>query len=98
MVLTIAQTQLLASLRMAVANMPSRNVVLVYEWLGYLPFGLYRWLEIDGHCVSNDLLPDDWSGDDVRSLEKAGLLKKVSDWQAPEDSCHTKTTYEVLPA
>jgi hypothetical protein len=95
--LTDMQTDLLNRLRLAVEGMPSRQVAYRTEWLGYLPYGLYHWIEIDNQDISMTL-PGDWSRADLEALENAGFLVKIGEWQNATDECDTKTTYQVALA
>jgi hypothetical protein len=98
MVLTKLQVDLLKLLRAAVEDRPIRQVVYCTEWLGYLPFGLYHWIECGDHDVSKNLPSNwclDWSGTDLEKLAEGGFLMKIDEWQNPDDACHTKITYKV---
>src|SRR5262245_56485719 len=99
--LTTLQADLLGRLRSAVEGKQSRRVVYCTEWLGYLPFGLYQWIECDGQDISREFPPEwrlDWSRTDLDALEEIGLLRKVDEWRNPDDDCDMKITYEVLSA
>jgi len=94
MELTPLQSVLLDRLRSAVKGNSSRRVVYCTEYLGYLPFGFYHWVEADGQDVSLSF-PDEWRRTDLEALEKAGLLVKMEEWENPHDQLETKITYEV---
>src|SRR3954463_1625298 len=96
MELTASQADLLRYLRLATQTERGLRVVYCSEWLGYLPFGLYHWIEADGQDIST-ALPLGWSGEDLKALETVGLLLKVDEWRKPTDELETKTTYEVTP-
>lgn len=82
----------------AVRSAGSARIVYRSEWLGYLPFGAYHWVECEGATVSGDF-PADWSSADLAALERHGFLKLVSAWIDSDDEFHSKTTYEVhLPS
>ncbi len=95
MALTTIQTELLECLRAAVLTTPGRQVVYCSEWLGYLPFGAYHWVEVDGKDTSPHSLPLDWRFADFEALAGAGLLTTVNEWQNPEDECEKRITFEV---
>jgi len=92
--LTGLQTDLLRCLRVAVEAKPHRRIVYCSEWLGYLPYGVYCWVEADSQEISKTF-PADWQQADLEALAKAGLLAKIDAWQNPEDEYDTKVTYEV---
>jgi hypothetical protein len=94
MELTALQTDLLKRLQSAVASTTSRRVVYCSEWLGYLPFGLYHWVNADGQDISLSL-PCGWDRRVFEALEKAGLLAKIDEWKNPDHEYDTKITYEV---
>ena len=94
MELTALQIDLLRRLRSAVEETPGRRVVYCSEWLGYLPYGLYHWVEADGTDISKLWLAD-WSSADLETLERLGFLAKVSVWQNPHDEWDEKVTYKV---
>lgn len=95
--LTLLQTDLLRCLQSAVEAKPNRRIIYCSEWLGYLPFGLYHWIIVDGRDISL-MLPTDWSRSDLGTLEKVGFLVKIDEWKNPNDNCETKVTYEVAQA
>jgi hypothetical protein len=92
--LTTIQADLLKCLRLAIQAKRGGRVVYCTEWLGYLPFGLYHWIEADSQDISR-ALPLGWSGEDLIALESVGLLTKVEEWRNPNDECEKKVTYEV---
>jgi hypothetical protein len=94
MELTASQADLLRCLRLATQAERGLRVVYCTEWLGYLPFGLYHWIEADGQDIST-ALPLGWSGEDLKALETVGLLLKVDERRNPSDELETKITYEV---
>jgi len=56
----------------------------VTEWLGYLPFGQYQWLEIN----NEDILKSpgfDWDHKDLEKLTDFGLLIKISETKFSDD-------------
>jgi hypothetical protein len=92
--LTALQADLLRCIRSVFETNPTRRIVYCSEWLGYLPFGLYHWVQADGQDISVTF-PWGWSRKDLETLQKAGLLAKVDEWRNPDDECETKVTYEV---
>lgn len=74
-----------------------REVTYRTEWLGYLPFGAYQWIE----CADSDLrdgLPSGWSFDDLVALENAGVLERTSEWQNPDDEHERSVVYRLVLA
>ncbi len=63
------------------------------EYLGYLPFGMYHWICVNGRDIAN--LPFEFSRDDLDRLEAENLFRKTRYWVDPTDELHTKTTYEI---
>jgi hypothetical protein len=96
--LTRTQVDLLQRLRSAVASEASRYVVYCTEYLGYLPFGLYLWVEVNGKDIGPSALPPGFSGADLDALEAVGLLHRACRWTNADDNSESKTTYEVVPA
>jgi hypothetical protein len=76
-----------------VATAQTREIVHCSEWLGYLPYGAYQWIECDGRDVQD--LPPLWEERDLEALEAEGFLEKLDAWVNPEDDFHTRTTYRV---
>jgi hypothetical protein len=94
--LTDLQIDLLSRLRSAVERTPDRRFVYRTEWLGYLPSGLYHWIEVGPRDISGEM-PTGWSHGDLEALTGAGLLAKVSEQRHPTDEYDRTITYEVLP-
>ncbi|NOU51280.1 hypothetical protein HG263_12155 [Pseudoalteromonas sp. JBTF-M23] len=75
MVLTAHQQELLSKLRAASLRHKTKEVTYKSEWLGYLPYGQYHWIEVDGEEVKVDHLePLD---EVLMSLVKMGKLELV---------------------
>jgi hypothetical protein len=64
------------------------------EWLGYLPFGVYHWIEHLGRDLSSDL-PGGWTLEDLLALEQAGFLHRLDASQNPEDEFDRQIRYRV---
>ncbi|MAG92912.1 MAG: hypothetical protein CMJ48_04095 [Planctomycetaceae bacterium] len=98
MSLTSVQADLLKCLRSAVGRQPSLRIVYCTAWLGYLPFGLYHWVEVGGRDISNSFPSDwafDWERTDLDRLEEARFLVKLCELQNSEDELETRVTYEL---
>ena len=97
MELTELQIELLRCLSMAVEGKPTRRVVYCSEWLGYLPYGLYHWVEVEGQDISSSL-PLDWSRSDLEALKKTGFLTILNVWRNADDELEECVTYQVSPS
>lgn len=67
MPLATEQTELFNYLRLSVQTSQSRRFVYSSEWLGYLPFGLYHWLEVNGQDISPSF-HSEWGRSDLDTL------------------------------
>jgi hypothetical protein len=94
MSLSNPQLVLLEALQRTTESRSTRTVRYVSEWLGYLPFGVYHWLERGGEDISASL-PSGWSLEDLQALAGAGKLELLEDWRDPEDEFGRKVTYRV---
>ena len=82
------------AIRDRIASARSPQIVYCSEWLGYLPFGVYHWVECSGTSISDDF-PIDWTAADLEALERHGFLTLVATWKDPADAFNTKVTYAV---
>lgn len=90
------QIELRERIESAVENIADRRVVYVSEWLGWLPYGCYHWVEVNGQEIAD--LPSDWQRSDLQALEQFGFLRRLEEWQDPADEYHLTITYEVAAA
>ncbi|QXI31056.1 hypothetical protein [Pseudomonas vanderleydeniana] len=67
------------------------------EWLGYLPFGVYHWIEHQGKEVSSDF-PAGWTLEDLAGLERSGFLELIESQQDPTDEFDRRIRYRVCVA
>lgn len=88
---------LLEALRVACAARGTRELTVVSEWLGYLPFGVYIWVEIAGASVPDAELPTPWDSKDIQQLLDAGALELVERQVLDKDGFDTRTRCR-LPA
>lgn len=80
--LTAVQTEVLRLLDEALdAGGAGARIRYRTEWLGYLPYGQYHWVDVDG--AGELRLPDGWAMDDLLALERAGHLRRVSETREP---------------
>jgi hypothetical protein len=78
----------------AVASGGSDEITYKSEWLGYLPFGVYHWLEYLGQDLSN-AVPAGWTLADLTCLEQAGFLQRLDTYENPEDEFDRSIRYRV---
>jgi hypothetical protein len=78
----------------AVAGSERREVVYQTEWLGYLPYGAYQWIEAEERDVTSGM-PPDWELGDLLALEREGFLERLEEWRDPEDPQTLRRTYRV---
>lgn len=95
MELTPSQSTVLDVLRDALANAQLARAVYCSEWLGYLPFGAYGWIEVDGADVSARF-PSGWGQGDLEALVQAGLLRRESEWHNPGDEFESRIVYALI--
>src|SRR5262249_10426784 len=88
--LTATQT----AIRDRIAAAGAAQIVYCSEWLGYLPFGAYHWVECAGTSISDDF-PIDWAAPDLHALERDGFLTLVAAWKDPDDAFNTKVICAV---
>ncbi|WP_040072041.1 hypothetical protein [Pseudomonas batumici] len=72
----------------------SDKIVYKSEWLGYLPFGVYHWVEHQGEDFSSEF-PTGWTPEDLASLEQTGFLEKLEAYENPEDEFDLHIRYRV---
>jgi len=82
------------AIRDRIAEAGAAQIVYCSEWLGYLQFGVYHWVECGGTSISGDFSLD-WTAADLEALERDGFLRRVSAWTDPDDEFNTKVTYAV---
>ncbi len=83
-----------SEIKAAVRASGQTEVVYKSEWLGYLPFGVYHWMECAGSDFTRDF-PSGWSHDDISGLEQAGFLEKLDEYKNPDDEFDITMTYRV---
>lgn len=81
----------------AVATSDRREVVYRTEWLGFLPFGTYQWIELDAGPVTV-AMPPEWELDDLLALEAEGFLERLGEWTDPHEPADRRITYRVRRA
>jgi hypothetical protein len=60
---------------------PGARIVYESEWLGWLPFGQYHWVGVEGAQGKDEVsrrFPSGWEMEDVLAMERAGVLRRVS--------------------
>ena len=48
----------------------------ITEWLGYLPYGQYQWIEVNKKEIS---MQTGWNKKDLNKLMDLGLIKEISE-------------------
>jgi hypothetical protein len=91
--MTEQQTIIKEKIGAAVKSAGCKEIVYRVEWLGYLPFGAYHWIDCAGSHVEG--LPFDFSSDDLAALEQDGFLEKMREYTNPEDEFDSSTWYRV---
>ena len=94
--LTVIQELLMQHLQNAVSNTSHKQFVYYTEWLGYLPFGMYHWVQVDGKDVDSLNSIEPFGSSDLRALVTAGWLQVMDEWQHPDDPCESRTTFKVV--
>ncbi|WP_260960762.1 hypothetical protein [Pseudomonas citri] len=76
------------------AGSESNEIVYQSEWLGYVPFGVYHWVEYQGKDLSGDF-PFGWSLEDLVGLQRIGFLEQLEAYENPEDQFDRCIRYRV---
>jgi len=63
------------------------------EWLGYFPFGVYQWIEVEAREIKE--LPSGWSRGDLLALEAEGLVRCVESLQSSKDEFESKLLFSI---
>jgi hypothetical protein len=97
--LTRDQKALQERIASAVKTSCDREIVFTSEWLGYLPFGCYCWLEYTNEeGVIQDIdMPFGCGERDLAALERHGFLQKTGERRNPDDSFDYSLNYRVRP-
>jgi hypothetical protein len=73
------------------------RIVYQTEYLGWLPFGQYHWVDVesaDGKESVSNHFPDGWAREDLLRIESAGLLRRVGEAREDADDLH-RIVYEM---
>ena len=92
--LTERQLALFRALGSSVEGKAHRRIEYHSEYLGYLPFGQYHWITVNGVDITSEL-PQDFSAADLDALSQSGLLTKVESWRNPKDESEVRMVFEV---
>jgi hypothetical protein len=96
MALTEVQNKMYEQIGLNIRPTQSLQIVYISEWLGWLPFGVYHWInDCNGKDITQDF-PPGWARSDIDALESEGLLRKTSEWHNPNDEFDIKITYDVI--
>lgn len=80
------QEELLFSLKMAVKRNHTSEVVYKSEYLGYLPYGQYHWVEVDGEEIKP--MNPDTLNDDLAILVEFGTLQVSKEVKINDEDHH----------
>ena len=80
------------------ANGSDGVFTVVSEWLGYLPFGAYIWIEIGNVSVDQAVFREPWDSADIALLIADGYLLQLERLVLSEDGLDTRTTCRLTPA
>ncbi|MBQ4864765.1 hypothetical protein J8L98_24065 [Pseudoalteromonas sp. MMG013] len=83
MALTAHQQELLSKLKAASLRHKTKEVTYKSEWMGYLPYGQYHWIEVNGEEVEVD--HSEPLDEGLTSLVKMGLLELVREIQLTDE-------------
>ena len=92
----LAQREILRVLCRVAREQGTHELKYVSEWLGYLPFGQYHWVEVGKDHHVEQGFPDGWEERDLDRLEDAGLLELVD--HEERDETDSITIYRVTAA
>lgn len=70
---------------------PGARIVYQSEYLGWLPYGQYQWVDVEGARGKDDAsrrFPSGWEMEDVLALEGAGVLRRVEETREEADNLH----------
>jgi len=67
------------------------------EWLGWLPYGQYHWVNVQGESVSNQF-PSGWGLSDLDALVTVGLAERVSERTYGEGEADSEVVYRLRRA
>jgi hypothetical protein len=73
------------------------RIVYQTEWLGWLPYGQYHGVDVEhagGREHVSRRFPADWALEDLLALERAGILRRLSEAHEPADDMH-RIVYEM---
>lgn len=92
----MTKTQALIRQKIEAAVNSAQCHVIEYqsEWLGYLPFGVYHWVECAGKEISHNF-PSGWTELDLLALEATGFLEKMEECENPADEFERLRRYRV---
>jgi len=65
----------------------------ITDWLGFLPWGQYQWLEVDGEHICEGF--NDWGRNDLVQLTELGFLIKISEKITDEEFDRTEIVYKI---
>ena len=67
------------------------------EWLGYLPYGQYHWVEVAGEEISR-AFPTGWQYSDLQALIDKGALECLAEFRQDAESDDVEIQLRLLRA
>lgn len=80
------QTELLFNLKTAVNKYNKNEIIYKSEYLGYLPYGYYHWIEVKGNEVKTS--NPDAIQHDLEALKKSNYISRTKEIKHDEDNIH----------
>ena len=93
--MTDTQKQIKNIILSKMSSAQQNELVYSTEWLGYLPYGQYHRVDLNGEDISREF-PQEWSFDDLDFLSSHGLLKVIKDSRETDDDEEFKIIYHVM--
>ena len=67
----------------------------VSEYLGYLPFGLYMWVEVGNDNNVDKSLPSRWEREDIEAIARLGFAELIQKYVQSEDGMDYTIHYRL---
>jgi hypothetical protein len=93
--LTKQQQEILQILRNESRKAGSDEFTYQSEWLGWLPYGQYHGVNVQGTSVSNQF-PSGWDLSDLDALVAFGLAEKLEERTSGEGETDSEILYRLL--
>jgi hypothetical protein len=90
------QLAILEALQNAAQKAGLSSFALVSEYLGYLPFGVYMWVEIGNDSNVDREFPSGWNREDIEALVHHGHALHVRRQVFDAQGFDSREDYELL--